>query len=428
MRVAIFSMVPQRDWLIDKMIADAVKERGHEVFLRKYLSDDRTAIIVERPDVAVIPVIRCEYTRDLSIRLRQWGVKIVSRRSEAGVSRRQYEKLPRHWQLDHIGRYDYKDLIDMELIWSREFADILIEEKKIRPNQARVIGAITLDPYFKWNLKKNSKKVFTQSRAEWLKEKGLDPDKKTLYFVTGFVHAERKEYTLPEAPIGDPIHKELYERDNCIRDLWHKAIEKISTFGTLNIIVRPHHGENLAFWANLNHNVCVTTEGSAGESLYYSDLMVHSGSTMAIEAHLFNKPAIRFGNTAQDELIGRISPHIETVEELVTEISKTRYNSSNANISEIKDLEKSFFGPIDGKAHQRAADAICKIKPKETLIPLEWPIEELNDYSSEGVAKIDPRYRIVYCKACKKASQNLTDSKSWRCPHCGIMITKVRSK
>jgi len=66
MRVLVLSMVPSRDWIVDTMIADAVKERGHEVFLRKFLSDDRTAVIKERPDVAVIPVIRCEYTRDLA--------------------------------------------------------------------------------------------------------------------------------------------------------------------------------------------------------------------------------------------------------------------------------------------------------------------------------------------------------------------------
>ena len=423
MRILIISMVPQRDWLIDSMIADAVKEKGHEVFLRKFLSDDRTAVIFERPDVAVIPVIRCEYTRDLAIRLRQWGVRIVSRRSEAGVSRKQYEKLPRHWQLDHIGRYDYKDLIDLELIWSSEFADILVEEGKIRREQAKVIGAITLDPYFKWNLQKYSHKVFTKDKSEWLTEKKLDPNKKTLYFITGFVHAERTEYTLPEAPIGDPIHKELYDRDRRLRDLWFKAIERIVATGTYNIIVRPHHGENLSFWSSLNGNTRVSTEGSAGESLFYSDLMVHSGSTMAIEAHLFNKPALRFGNTAQDELIGRISPQCEDVPELIESIDSIDFDNTNANISEISDLEKSFFGPIDGKAHQRAADAICETEPTQTSIPLEWPEEELNDYSSEGIIKIDSRYRIIYCNACKKASQNETGGFAYRCPHCGITIT-----
>jgi surface carbohydrate biosynthesis protein len=405
------------------MIADAVKARGHDAVVRKFLADDRTAIIVERPDVVVIPVVRCEYTRDLATRLKQWGVRVIARRSEAGVSRVQFEKLTKTWQQDQVGRYDYKDLIDLELVWSREFADILVEKGKIGRRQVRVIGGITLDPYFKWDLATESAKVFC-SREDWYTKHKLDPNKRTVYFITGFVHADKSDFTLPEAPIDDPIHSELHQRDFALRHLWLHAISKLSESGKYNILVRPHHGERLDVYGALNHGVCVSTEGSAGESLFHSDAMVHAGSTMAIEAHVLGKPAFRFGNTAQDELVGGISPKSRNTESLIKAIRSAAFGKSNAAIETLADLEKSFFGPIDGKAHQRCADAICEFGPQETTIPNVWPADELHDYSSSGIVRIEGGAPVVYCRACQKGSQNFTNNRSWRCPHCGIMITK----
>jgi len=426
MKVLILSMVPQRDWIVDNMIADAVKARGHDACVRKFLADDRTAIVIERPDVVVLPVVRCQYTRDLATRLKQWGVKVIARRSEAGVSRKRYDTLSKIWRDDQIGRYEYKDIIDLELVWGREFADVLIAEGKVMPEQIRCIGGITLDPYFRWNLAKESAKIFC-SRQQWFDKHKLDPLKRTIFFVTGFVHADKTDFTLPEAPVGDPIHGELQHRDETLRVLWVRAIEKLSRSGKWNIVVRPHHGEQMDVYNSLNHGVCVSTEGSAGESLFHSDLMVHAGSTMAVEAHILKKPALRFGNTAQDELVGDISPKFGTIDQLIAAIVSATFGESNAKIKTLSDLEKSFFGKIDGKAHERCADAICEFGTQETTIPDEWPSDELQDYGSPDVVAINPEAQIVYCRACKKGSQNFTDNPSWRCPHCGIMITKVRS-
>lgn len=427
MNVLILSMVAQRDWIVDNMIADAVKAKGHDAVVRKFLRDDRTAIVVEKPDVCVIPPVRCEYSRDLAVRLKQWGVKVIARRSEAGVSRKQYDKLKRTWQLDHIGRYSYKKTIDLELVWSREFADILIDEGMVRPDQVRIIGGITLDPYFKWDLAENSAKVFTSNREEWLCKRNLDPQKRTLYFVTGFVHAVRPVYTLPEAPLGDPIHAELHQRDLRLRTMWIDAVCRFAETDRYNVILRPHHGEDHSVYDPCRRaGAYVSVEGSAGENLYFSDLLVHAGSTMAIEAHLLKKPAFSLGSTAQDDMIGDVSPYCDSIEELTVAIQQAVYGQSNAKIKTLKDLEKSFYGPIDGKAHQRCAEVICEFGVQDNKkIPNAWPEDELRDYTSPGVVKIDMKFPLVYCQACKKASQNMTGQISYRCPHCSIMITKI---
>jgi surface carbohydrate biosynthesis protein len=421
MNVVILSLVPQRDWQADQMIADELVSRGHKACVRNYVQDGRAAIIAERPDVVIMPVIRCEYSRDFATRMKQWGIKVIARRSEAGVSRKRFTEIPKQWQLDHLGRYDYKDLIDLELVWSKEFSEVLVENNKIRRDQVRPIGAILLDPYFRYDVKSVADKLFKKTKNEFNAEHGFDNDKKTLLFCTGFVHADSTDFTLPEAPVGDPIHQELYLRDKNIRESWIKLLAILTEQGNHNIIVRPHQGEDDSIYKG--QNVVISRDGTAGESLYYSDVMIHSGSTMAVEAHLLGMPAIRFGNTSQDNLIGNISPSCETAEECLRLIDQINFGETNANISSLSDLKDHFYGDIDGKSYMRCADAVCEFDGhKAEGTPNMWPEEELKDYSTEGVVRIASQ-NITNCGACKKQFQVFDNKKTVPCPHCGIAVT-----
>lgn len=414
-------MVPQRDWIIDNLIANELKRRGHNACVRNYLNDGRTAIIAEKPDVCIVPVVRCEYTRDFVTRLKSWGVTVIARRSEAGVSRKQFEKMSETWQLDQLGRYEYKNVIDLELVWSREFADILIENGKIDRGQERIIGGITLDPYFHLDTKKDIESQREQDSKTFSELHGFDQNKKTILFSTGFVCADHPEYVLPEAKVGDPIHAELYQRDNNYRKMWVSAIRKLAQTGKYNILVRPHHGEEMSAYT-VGLGVVVSNAGSAADALLNSDILVHAGSTMAVEAHLLGKPAFNFGNTSQDELIRDVSPSCETDEDLFAALETVELGKTNACISTLEDLKQHFYGEIDGKAHVRCADAVCEFSPGSKSIPKYWPKDELQDYSSDSVVKLSD-CPITYCNSCKKPFQNLTGRSRVPCPHCGISVT-----
>lgn len=422
MRVVTLCMVEQRDWNIDQLITNELCKRGHKAVLRKYTQDGRIAVVVEKPDVCIVPVVRCEYTRDFVTRLKQWGVKVIARRSEAGVSKTQYNKLPRALQLDQIGRYEYKDLVDMELVWSQEFADILIAEGKIRPEQVRVIGGISTDIYFQNDIVEQMMGLRETKKEDFFKQQGFDLNKKLLLFCTGFVHADLNGYSLPEAPVGDPIHRYLQDRDIGYRKNWVWSITKLAETNKYNIMLRLHHGECVSKY-NVPNSVVVSNEGNAADVLLNCDCLIHAGSTMAVEAHLLNKPAFNFGNTAQDELIRDVSPAVETTENLFNALDSMAWGKSNALIESVEDLKKHFYGEIDGNAHKRVVDAVCEFNIQSSVhtIPEKWPEDELKDYSSDGVVKVKDS-AIINCPACKKPFQNLTKNKRVPCPHCGLAV------
>ena len=426
MKVLVLSMVPERDWITDGFICEELKKLGHTALLRKYLQDGRSAVILERPDVVVLPVVRCQYTRDFAIRLKGWGVKVVARRSEAGVTRRMFDNMPRHQKVNQLGRYEYKDLVDMELVWGREFADILIDNGMIRSEQVRLIGGITLDAYYRLDVPEMMRKI-AGTREDYFKKHGFNPAKKTLFFVAGFKTADfSPDYNLPEAEPGDPIHKELYEKDRAGRNAWIEALNYISDTvkDKYNILLRPHPGELLSEYQDkLPKDIVVSLDGNAAEGLVHCDILIHAGSTMAAEAHLLNKPAVNYFGNAEDEIIGGISPKIDTPDELLDYIESVDFSKSNASIKDLTELEQ-FYGKVDGGASTRAAYAInefsgCAI---ETSIPDSWPDKELGDYETE-FAKRAKNLPQTMCIACKKPFFNLSKSTRVQCPHCSISVT-----
>lgn len=429
MKVLVLSMSPERDWYIDEQICRELQKLGHKTFLRNYLQDGRTAVIFEKPDVAVIPVVRCPYTRDFAKRIHSWGIKVAARRSEAGVSTAMYYRMPRHLQVNQIGRYDYDDFVDMELVWGKEFADILVRENKIRKDKIRLIGGIALDTY---KLPDYGEKIakLAGTKEAFFEKNNLDPNKPTIFWACGFKMADvNPDYTLPEAEFGDPIHRELYEKDKDGRKHWIEAINKLYSrySDKYNFFVRPHPGEVcLKYRQRLSVGIAISLEGSAAIGLVHSDILIHAGSTLAVDAHMLNKPAYSFYKAAEDDLIGNVSPRCDTPEELADMIDNVVFGKSNSLITSINDLE-SFYGIIDGHACERTALAVnefaeCEI---QTNIPDYWPEEELNDYTTEGVIKLS-NLPIQYCNVCKKPFQLLNGQKQVPCPHCSI-ATRINS-
>jgi len=414
-KIVILDMCPQRDWVLDTFIAEYLNEMGHDAVIRKYIPDGRDAVTIEKPDVVVLPPIRCNYTYDFAQRLKAWGVSIVVRRSEAGVSRKKFDSLEAMWQEDHLGRFKYGPLIDAECVWGPEFAQILIDHQRVSEDKVHIVGGVTLDPYFKYDIKEAVGKAKTIE----CKNPG-----KVILFASGFLHADhREDFSLPEAPYNDPIHRVLVNRDKAVRDLWIAVMKETAKHH--NVIFRPHPDENLSQYSELMgiENLYIDREMGTAVVLKCCDFLVHAGSTMAVEAHLLDKPTAMLGDTSQDDLIGTISPKVNSVGDLLKVIEKS--NGSNARIKDLSELEESFYGPIDGQATRRVAnvvDMVAREKKNKPEIPNSWPKEELRNYETPGVKKID-HDEVWRCICCKKLFVNSTGSTYRPCPHCGIAST-----
>lgn len=440
MKILVLTQTETRDKIFDGLLAVMLNRIGHNAGVIGYVGDGRKAVVRTKPDVIVMPEARCDYAVDFAEEATKMGITVVVRRSEPGFSRQeQWDESLRKIALSPL-RYGH--CVDLELVWCEEFAEILDEEGYLPREKIKVIGAPFASLYINWP------KEYFKSREGFDKIHGLDPEKKTVCWATAWAMADRDaDYSIPEAPAGHTCHKKWY--DICVegRKRWIETILFLyeEYKDEWNFIIKQHPSETTIEYHRqlgvpLDRSLMAMTEEriakktdikvilgeTAANVLKNCELLIHAGSTMAVEAHLAGVPAIQFCEVNDPGcLISKISPYCDVLPPDL--FSTIELGQSNAAPEAILNIEKSLYGSLDGKAHRRAALAISKLKPKKTSIPNLWP-ESSKNYETAGISKslswsMD-RFHISQCPGCK----NLCYPEGWRslfkCPNCGLMITK----
>lgn len=400
MRILICTQSEPRDGFIDGKIKQHLEKLGHEVKICNFVFNGRREVIDFKPHVVVMPEARCEYSRDFSEQLRYMKIRTVVRRTESGFT----EDDPRSEQHKQfcIGNWPYE--VDLELVWSDEFADIL--RNKYHKDNVVVCGGVVFDVYF--------------PRPPREKQ-----GKKVVLFATIWDYADRRSYyCVPELPVGDPIQRENYRKCRSGRDVWINEIRRVcEKYPDWHVIVKVHPAEHpTEYVQKLGKIAQVINAPKAVEVLPKTDLLVHAGSTMAVEAHLMGIPAIQFCDL-EETLISKVSPHVESVE-----LERVDLTKSNANIKVIEELERRIFGRIDGKGCQRIAEEIDKLKPRKVIVPNEWPeIDRL--YETPSVfAECDwhkGQLDAAQCIGCKNMVFIRPHITLFKCPHCSLALCRA---
>lgn len=402
MKIAIYTLCGQRDEFIDNLLAEHLRKLGHEVVVRNYIYAARESVIYDKPDVIVHPMPGGQYKYDFIKQCKKWGVKVIVRRGEAGMGREQFEALDDNRKTIILGNWDYSPYVDLELTWGREFTDILAEHDR---KKLKACGAFAFDPYFP-----------TPRR---------EPNpKKTVLFATGFSTAdcrqERCELGIDE---DSDYHEEIYAIHREARDTWIEAIKELVKWFDWQFELKVRPGEMTQEYEEKLPGVKIHPQFSpSSEILKKVDILVHSGSTMAIEAHLLGIPSFNFCNVNPDPLLSQVCPNLSNYRELEWNLS-TVAPQSNINESVYSELQEHLYGPIDGKACERAAGYIhehIKRKKFKTKIPKAWPKKPI--YQEEGIhlekQEGDARW---LCPGCR----NYYYAKSYgitKCPYCSMPI------
>jgi hypothetical protein len=156
-----------------------------------------------------------------------------------------------------------------------------------------------------------------------------------------------------------------------------------------------------------------------------TDVLVHAGSTLGIEAHLCNIPAFSFHgliNQVPGHNYPHVSPDFEDAGELIGAIKGVELDKSNANLESVKLLEKEFYGTIDGKACERAVEKISSFEIKPTCTPDVWPPDGEKEFYTPGVFKVIEQWT---CECCHKVSITKPGKDMIKCPWCGIALAKA---
>ena len=294
MKIAIYTLTNQRDKHIDEMLAEKLREKGHKVVVRNYVYGARESICYEKPDLIIHPMVGGEYKMDTVEKCHQWGIHVIVRRGEAGQGREQFDALDDNRKDLILGHWDYSPFVDLELVWGNEFADIIAEQGWMPRNKLKACGAFAFDPYFE---KTNDIPI---------------PRKPTILFATGFSTADSMPgYCETGLPEESDYHNELHKIHLEARTVWLEAIDRIvkdhSDEWDFELKVRP--GETaLVYKDKVPACVKIHPEGTPSSTVLRSvDVLIHSGSTLAIEAHLLDVPSFNFFNVNPDPLLSKVS-------------------------------------------------------------------------------------------------------------------------
>ena len=405
-RVLILSNLPQRDRATDELLASKLRERGFDVRVAPFLPNNRLHILYWKPDICFLPEARCEYTIDVAQNLMKWGVCAVLRRTEGGAAWGAWDKMEDAEKETVVGAWPYD--ADLEIVWSDRFADLIAKHGYMPKEKLFVCGGIPFDLYF------NQPKIDRETKTN------------SILFAPGWGHADRNpEYNVPEAPPGSPIHADAYNRHRKGREAWISMMRKVmDAFPNSEYFLRLKTGEApTEYHQHLGSKLKVVMPCPARIPLMNCDVLIHAGSTLALEAHLCDKPAFSyFGNVNQ--VPGYEYPHVsenfEDAEKLIKAMKQNKKAGTNANLDSIKILEKEFYGDIDGKACDRIVDMLTGVEIKPTCIPDVWP-EPVKEYYTPGVLKYIEGW---ICETCKRQSYTVPGKEMIKCPWCGIGLAK----
>jgi surface carbohydrate biosynthesis protein len=409
-KILMLLHMPGRDSGFDSMLAHELKTRGHMVWLKQFLTLDRQSICIIKPDILYVPEIRNEYTRDICNLVRQWGAQVVIKLCEFTITEESIPFISEEYKNAIFGNINFNPSCDLVLGWGKKSVELVRKYCPVSAEKVVPCGGIAFDQYFT--------PIPPMERKP----------EKSIMFATGFAYADRSPvYSVPEAKHGEAIHRQFVESDRTGRSEWIKMIRAFladERFKDWFIYIKPHAGEKQQIYDTIFRErvAHVSPIMPAFAILETVDVLIHAGSTMGYEAHLRNKPAFNYFNNCQDRIVAAISPNHNCTSDLFNAIETVELGKSNANPEIIKNMDDNYYGPVDGKAYIRAADAIELLPPCNPNIPDAWPPMTQFRYPDKDVLQTCHQWR---CDGCNNIYYVTAEREMVKCPYCGIANVRI---
>jgi len=400
-KVLILTASPRRDKPIDEMIARELRGMGMIVWVKPCVRQGRAAVLKYKPNVVVLPPIRQVYSRDFVEQIKRFGCGIVSRHTEPSCDWQDFKAIDADQKSKILGQVPY--YVDVEIVWSQDEAEILNR----RPTQFKTVpvGCLAVDKY----LDDKIRKKYTNRRGFNRKHK-FSSKKRTILIQSPWGFAD----SAPDLRIDETeaARKDMEGQKRHLQMIRHLK-ENIGNHFNMIVTIHPDCMESLYEKDLKELGLPLDTTSTSLELMANCDVLIHSGSTMAVGAHFLNMPAFQFGDvnlkdakswwSRSGEWLSKVSPRYEKMDNLMEAMEEYNQVSvplkSNANKEAIEYLEKGRFGRMDGKATVRTAQIIAGVNGKFGLF---WP-ESGRDYSQLTILKdLSTLVNQALCPICKK--------------------------
>lgn len=412
-KIRILTLAEQRDEAIDNRLAGLLRNMGHDTEVRHYAMAGCETVTYEKPDIIVHPMVGAQSKLNFVRLCHRWGVGVVVRRGEAGVTADVFANLPTERKAIIVGNWDYTPYVDLELTWGSEFSDLLAAERGMPRNRIVPCGPFTLDL------------VYGRQRA-------YNRAKRTILWATAWSAADDvEEFSECGVEPESPFHRQLYRQHRQGRDRWLYTIHSfyLRYAHRYHFLLKVRPGEMTREYQD-KLGKCVEVlpyDTPSGEALARCDAVIHAGSTLAVEAHLMGIPSINYTNCNPDPRVAELTIQCHDDKELADALVNLDWDHSNIDMDRYQWLVDHLYGPVDGLACERAAiaiDALAKSRKKhKTNIPVRWSYEV--QYPSEAVSltRDNSHPATGLCVQCKGHFWHIGDSgKALQCPYCGINL------
>lgn len=421
-KIAILTLTDQRDSAVDTRIAEALTQLGHETIVRSFATAGCDCVCYEKPDVVIVPMVGSQQKLDFVKRCHEWGIAVVVRRGEAGAAREVLARMDRERRRVIIGNYDYASYVDLELTWGPEFSDILAENQRMRKDKIVACGPFTLDACF--------------HRIRPVRP----PGRKTLLFATAWSGADDDpRYTECGLPADSPLQTQMYKQHRKGRDAWLHAIRTLylTKNHRYDLLLKVRPGESTAEYIRIVGQFVriLPYDFPSAEAILMSDCVIHAGSTMAVEAHLLGVPSINFTNCNPDPRLADVTIQCGDVGQLTEALARMNWGRSNIKPEAVTWLQDHLYGWLDGRACQRAADAVDKLltarnrrKGKNALArptaPDQWPHVPTYDIAGVSAKPVQGWLRLS-CMSCHGVFSADPKATVLFCPYCALTMRKI---
>ncbi len=428
-KILILSGSPQRDKLIDELLKEELESLGNEVIIKPMPLNARESIIEIKPDILTMPPICNVYSYDTAYEAARWGIAVVVRHVEPGYDRQDMDKMGSEWKDQEL--FARPENLAMELTWGSVESEWI---RKFSRGSYLVIsvGAFVSDLYTEDYLSKVNKEQRIVDKHR------LDMSKKTVLVSSPWGLLDMDSDLTGQS-------SEILMSDQEAMSVWLKMIGELKDeLSEYNILATLHPGllKKKEYTVLGTMGIQVDTDSTALHLLSSCDILVHAGSTMAIEMHWLNKPAFQFGDVNSLDIadgnwwqkagtpISKVSPFCLDAKSLAKSI-RTCEPKSNADKNAILELEQGRYGKMDGNATRKASMLInelngeCKIK---------WPTSQKALDTQYVIKDINAYYSNMRCSVCDEpflmANQNIlkihkdlpSPPARFFCPVCGAAL------
>lgn len=430
-KILILSGSPQRDKLIDELLMKELESLGNEVIIRPMPLDARESIIELKPNIVLVPPICNIYSYDTAYEAARWGISVVIRHVEPGYDRQDMDTMLKDWK--NRALFTRPENLAMELTWGDTEANYIRKfSRGLFP--VMPVGAFVSDLYTDSYLSGKDKEDSVVDKY------GFDKSKKIILISSPWGLMD-----IDSDLAGESSETLMADNEAMVKwlDMVSELKDRLSDFNILTtlhpgLLKRPEYKETLT-----PLGIPIDTESTALHLLSNCDILVHAGSTMAIEMHWLNKPSFQFGDVNSLDMadgnwwqragtpISQVSPFFLDTKEMGDAI-KGSSETSNANAVAISELEQGRYGKMDGNATKRASVLINELSGE---CKMKWPMSQLSTDTQYVIKNINNYYSTVMCSVCDEpflmANENILKINKgmpppptrFFCPVCGAALS-----